>query len=268
MTPFRSKDPIHGFAIVTMIDALGVRGFSVEKCVDFFKLRQELIDKSLFRWKVASKHDIDGNNSKINFYTQSFADTLVFAIEMTEFESKHGKTSFPTGNNEADNLFYGMWLEKIAYVLGDLIRDSLYNKVIFRGAMAAGEYIIHEESNSILGPAVVDVARHYEAFESIGIILTPTSSVLIDNLTKHRNPWSSLTKTTINFKNNREDDIYVVNWPNAFCKENYSKEVIEIAKKDFYEILASIEIPEQAEAKYNSAKKFFEKILENGQQKT
>ncbi len=139
------KDPIHGYGIVTMIDALGVRGFSIKKCIDFFKLRQELIEKSLFRWKIASKHNIKSNTSKINFYTQSFADTLVFVIEMTEFGSKNGKIKFPTGDIVSDNLFYGMWLERIAYVLGDLIRDSLYKKVVFRGAMAAGEYIIHEE---------------------------------------------------------------------------------------------------------------------------
>ena len=256
------NEPIHCYGIIIMIDALGTRGLTIEQCFDFFRIRQDLIEDSLFRWKAASNHSRETNNtSEVKIYVQSFADTIVLAVEMKEFGSVHGNCTFPTGYIESDNLFYGMWLERIAYVLGDLIRDGLYKKVVLRGAMAAGEYIIHEKSNSVLGPTVVDVAKHYEEFESIGVILTPTSSAIIDNLAKSRQPRTSLRKTSIPFKNNQQNDLYAVNWPNAFCKEDYSEEAINKAKKDFGDILSEIEIPQSAEEKYKTAKSFFDMMI-------
>jgi hypothetical protein len=106
-------------------------------------------------------------------------------------------------------------IRPLAYVLGDLIRDGLYKKVVFRGALTGGEFIIHEKSNSVLGPTVVDAAKHFEEFESFGVILTPKSSAIIDNLAKLREPCPSLRKTSIPFKNNQQNDLYIVNWPNA-----------------------------------------------------
>ena len=148
MMPDEINDPIHCYGIITMIDSLGTRGLTIEQCINFFRIRQDLIEKSLFRWEAASNHSPETKNtSKVKIYIQSFADTVVLAVEMKEFGSVHGQLTFPTGYIETDNLFYGMWLERLAYVLGDLIRDALYKKVVFRGAMAAGEFIIHEKSN-------------------------------------------------------------------------------------------------------------------------
>ena len=91
--------------------------------------------------------------------------------------------------------------------------------------------------------------------------MTPQSSEIIDSLAKSREPWPSLKKTTIPFKNNQQNDLYIVNWPNAFCKEDYSDDAINIAKNDFLKILSEIEIPRSAEKKYQTAKSFFNMIL-------
>lgn len=255
------NEPVHCYGIVTMIDALGTRGFSIEQCKDFFKVRQDLIENSLYRWQVASHHSSKSyNTSKVKIYIQSFADTLILAVEMKEFGSVHGNLKFPTGFNETDNLFYGMWLERLAYVLGDLIRDALYQKIVFRGAMSVGEYIIHEDSNSILGPAIIDAARYYEKFESIGIILTPNSSAVIDNLSKQRSPWLSLIKSEIPFKDKKQREVYVINWPNAFCKEDYSEIKVKKVKKDFQKIMSELHIPSGTEQKYNTANELFERV--------
>ena len=113
MNQDKLNEPIHCYGIIAMIDALGTRGLTIEQCLDFFQIRQDLIAESLFRWEAASNHSSETENaSKVKIYIQSFADTIVLAVEMKEFESIHGKVSFPTGYIETDNLFYGMWLER------------------------------------------------------------------------------------------------------------------------------------------------------------
>jgi hypothetical protein len=160
--PYKSR-----FGIVSILDALGIRTSTIMDCSKFLTTRTEIVNKTLQRWAIASSHEEgSGNNSKVDIYIQSFADNVVIAVEMKEFSSVSGKMTFPSNNLEANDLFYGMWIERTAYVLGDLLRDALIQNIIFRGALSFGEYLIDKKSNSILGPAVNDVANWYEAFDT------------------------------------------------------------------------------------------------------
>ncbi len=250
------------FGIVCIIDALGIKTSTILDCGKFLNTRKEIIKNTLLRWAVASSHEEDsGNNSKVDIFIQSFADNVVIAVEMKEFSSVSGVMKFPSKNAEADALFYGMWLERISYILGDLLRDALINNIVFRGALSAGEYLLDRKSNSVLGPVVNDVANWYESFNANGIILTPHASSIIDLLATQRTVRKSIIKSKIPFKDKSLKDQYVVNWPNAFLKGNYSKENIEIVLKKFLLARTGLVIPPGTESKYEYLDTFFNEVI-------
>lgn len=251
------------YGIVAIVDALGMRSATIQDSERFLNVRRQLVKSSFQRWPVASGHEADtGNDSNTSIYFQSFADTLIVAVELMEFSSEHGKTKFPTASKEADALFYGMWIERLSYVLGDLLRDAMTSGVVFRGALTSGQYILDKRSNSILGPAINDVVSWYESFESTGIILTPHASMVIDYVSLHRKLLSSVTKTELFLKSNQKINQYVVNWPNAFLKGDYSEENKKKAWNHFRFVLTQLAIPRGTEQKYYSAEGFFREILD------
>ncbi|MBE3094342.1 MAG: hypothetical protein IMZ52_04870 [Actinobacteria bacterium] len=252
------------YGVIAMVDALGTRNYSLDECINFLEKRQELIQRSFQRWEVASSHAKESkNNSKKKIHFLSFADTLIVAIEMLEFSSKSDKIKFPSGNLEADSLFYGMWLERLSWVMGDLLRDGLIEKIVFRGAISVGEYLFDRESKSILGPTMNDVANWYEAFDCNGIILTPHASLIIEYLATKRKYFDSIIKTEIPFKNNTTKECYVVNWPNSFCRGDYSDENIKKATNTFLSSLTQLTIPSGAEDRYKVAQSFFNEVISN-----
>jgi len=266
---------ISGHGVVIMIDALGTRGFTIEKCKEFLIARSELMKISDPRWIAASSHsENSGNSSVIEMHTMSFADSLIMAIEMKGFASKHGKMNFPTGENDIDNIFYGLWMRKISYLLGDFIRDAIKKQIAFRGAMSFGEFILHKESCSLLGPAINDVAYWYETLDSFGIILTPYASDIfrwLKDKEKVDTPHKTFTKepdsvvsAILPIKNKTQNkitemELFSVNWPNAYC--HYKSQAIdkEIAKKQLLDDIARIDKTSSSKHKYNNALDFFDK---------
>ncbi|HUX13998.1 MAG TPA: hypothetical protein VMW87_13285 [Spirochaetia bacterium] len=251
----------HG--VVAVIDALGMTNATLEVYDHFLQARNELVKKSFQRWPIASGSAAETRNeSKTNIYFHSFVGTLIIAVELLEFSSESGKVSFPTDSEESDALFYGMWMERLSSILGDLLRDALMKGIVFRGALTAGEYIIDKKSNSILGPAINDAVAWYKAFDSTGIILTPHASTIVDYLRLHRDIWRSIVKTSLMLKGDRRIEQYVVNWPNAFLKGDDSEEDISESNEQFRLVLTQLEIPKGTEQKYYSAINFFNEVID------
>ena len=89
-------------------------------------------------------------------------------------------------------------------------------RLLFRGAWAWGDfYLVSPDTNTVLGPAVRDVARWYDSADWIGIHATPRTSILVQALIDRG-------KATIDFvlldynvpmKDGTEVTLKAVNWP-------------------------------------------------------
>lgn len=143
------------FGVVVLLDALGVRSTDLDAAKRF------LLQRGLFEGAWSRKLDqMTGALEPERLKSFTFGDTLLFAY------SAHD-------DQDAVNA-----ARDILVVLRKTLADSLDGGLLVRGSIAIGKYIVDNDSNTVVGPAVTEAAEWYEAFDWIGVCMTPRSSFL------------------------------------------------------------------------------------------
>lgn len=151
-------------------------------------------------------------------------------------------------------------------VINDIFRLCFESSLFMRGAISYGKFII--DGSIIVGPAIDDAASFHEKPDMIGVVLTPNTTLLADAgfelngiLEKDRTKY--LLKYPTPLKDNRNLELYQVNWPLTRSMKKGRKPVIsEIAALKAK--LGGNPIPAEAFSKYENTLKFYEYSLSVG----
>lgn len=143
------------FGIVVFLDALGVRGLSLESAKSFIKNRDALLPETKSElWLAMSGAEAFDPGEVTTPEVVTFGDTIILTWECKK--------------DQAPRRLYllGRYLQNIIW-------KGLEKKMALRGSVSIGSYIKEKEGSTILGPAVTDAASWYEEAQWIGLVATP-----------------------------------------------------------------------------------------------
>jgi hypothetical protein len=156
--------------VVAMLDLLGIGSLSSEACVDLLYCRDAIV-------RSIEDHDLKKLIPTLDIY--QFGDTILFCIEV---ERKSVAA-------------YDVY-RPLTFFLNHLVTEWLDKGFLIRGAVAYGDYVLPSlksaGSATIIGPAVAEVARWYEAIDWAGVVIVPSCSELV------KGSLQKLLPTTIN----------------------------------------------------------------------
>lgn len=195
--------------------------------------------------------------------TFTFGDTLIFAWSFDDLpKCKPIALSF------------------VSFWLARFIQDSIGRGILFRGAIAAGEYV--SAGNTIMGKAVADAADWYEKTGWFGVTVTPSCGIAIEWFNRVKaengNEYLSCLKDVCNdtlaismleevyasgfvqypipLKEGNTEPMWAVAWPKALLRKNEKNRLF--AEIELYFALNKLHIPKGTEVKYTNAITFFD----------
>lgn len=238
--------------IIAVVDALGVSTFDLEQSQRFIRVRDEIISQ-IRRISDGTAKNLSIENLPPSFHT--IGDTIVISWKAAEDES-----------DVLDGLAWtGTWLRYLI-ILG------LHNNLLFRGAMAYGDYI--SEENTILGPAVADAVSWYEVGDWFGVICVPSLQFFINLMELSDEQRSNedcllpavYVKYEVPMKNGESKELWTIPWPfdiwALFSRESSDKDtIVRQAKGKINTLLDGFAVPKGTEDKYTNSLKYFDAML-------
>jgi len=246
------------FGFVAILDALGVSNYKIEEALEFGS-RKNLLLKELDEGIVALTTHFNEKispNVKSRSHIQfpkvticTFGDTIIICWPT---ETEQATTGVAPG------IF--MWLQQA-------IVKGLHHKILLRGSVSLGEYLV-DGDNTLLGPAIADASAWAEEADWFGVILTPTCRLAMTRYFEN----SDLIKLS----NNPEDwcvkypavplhegikELVVVSWPQCFLEAVEKEHLPGYAKISV--LLSKYSIPKGVESKFENSLKFFKWYEEN-----
>ena len=200
--------------VVVMLDALGVGQKSTGECEAFLKKRDELID----RLSKSMNYIPEGAGEDVEFFLKSiyssreivtFGDTIILIFD------------FGGAHIEKEDFLLGQVYSAIQHA-GDAVSIGIEIGLLLRGAMASGEYLFDKKSNTLLGPALSDVASWYEKMEMVGVCLTPTFGKLVELMFRYSSEKflqeisRNCTKYDVALRGCEKLELAVCGWPNYY----------------------------------------------------
>lgn len=181
------------YGIVALIDALGVSSYSITSSIEFLKNRNKVIE--LLKSLTNKMGQLETEVAEPKIYT--FGDNVIFTWAIGQDRVMKALAAV------------GEWLSL-------LIIQGLSNNMLFRGAVSVGEYVT--EKNTVIGPAVADVAAWYENADWFGICLTPTLEFHLISLINDDNKMKNylarwFVQYEVPYKEGRTKKQWCIAWP-------------------------------------------------------
>jgi len=237
------------FGIVVLLDALGTRTANIEQAEKYIETVNSL--KKVTLPNIKQFLTLNDNAETIKRIYSSlkyrfFGDSLLFTIEVKN--DVHFTESF----------------QHFVTILSMMIVSALEKGILFRGALAIGNYI--EDSTIVLGPAVTDAASWYEKIDLMTVIASPaaTNFIKAEYSTKKNfnesKPMPLIRMADVPCSDNKEVKAYLLDWPMFICI------MADVNKMDpfqaYYVIFKELPIPIGTELKYYNTEKFFKESVE------
>ena len=131
----------------------------------------------------------------------------------------------------------------------------------FRGAFGVGDFYIGD-TQTILGPAVIDAATWYESADWIGIQATPHASMFIQSLLDQSS--SSLEHVLIDYdvplRDRSKRRLKAVNWPKGFYMNQLRPSGVGKTRGLVLAALTKRRVPKDTESKHFNAVEFFDYV--------
>jgi hypothetical protein len=229
--------------VVAILDALGASSYDDRQINRFLDSRDRVIS-NLKEW-AESDH---GSVAKSEVHTFTFNDTIVLVLKCPKS---------------------GLMLERAAAMaayLRQFIVSSMADGMLFRGSAALGSFYMDEESNTVMGEAVVDAAQWYEEAQWVGVHFTPRSTLLLRALMEEAQDdkrWA-LFPYDVPLSGGLTLNSFAINWPKIFLLPKlrpwgYEKTVPRVKLLQF---LSAHKVPQGTQHKYFNTLTFFEVSLE------
>ncbi|MGA2903883.1 MAG: hypothetical protein ABSD98_08625 [Candidatus Korobacteraceae bacterium] len=240
--------------IVVMIDALGARTFSTEASQRFLEARDRVLadceaTRALLRSMATSDTEL-----------VTFGDTIILCWPLRE-----------TATDEVFLPALAEWLRKV-------MLSGFHHGMLFRGAIAVGEYI--QTGATVLGPAVADAAVWYDRADWMGIIATPNcglrlsflkerieaSTERLDDATPLLGSW--YVEYPVPFKDGTQRILWALSWPAQYLFDSHNPKGPKKAGRKKLPVFNGSElfrfhisrfpVPAGTEGKFSNTTSFFE----------
>jgi len=158
--------PQSRYGCVALLDALGTGTASLDQSTAYLNalgdIRTVISEFSMERRDRKQMGRVPEKYSGGEFRVRFFADSILITLP---FEREHAN-----------------WLPiaRMFVGLSAIVAVSLSRRILFRGAVAIGDYI--ESEDAVLGPAVLDAAHWYEMPDMFGVIATPNAMFSIQRI--------------------------------------------------------------------------------------
>lgn len=243
--PVRTEVLKEKYAIVVILDVLGVRSMSLDESRIFIIKKDELI--------VDIKRAIEGLTKFESILKQlldpkiiTFGDSIII---------------YWTDNEELD-----AELLSVGEVMRWIIRAGIKNGLLLRGAISSGLILISNET-TIVGPAITDAASWCDRAEWAGVILTPNCSLRLSSVIENASLdgidkicysiW--FEKYGVPFKEGGTHDLWAISWPSTYFQIEEDEHITRnLPKAEFLDEIKKFAIPFGAERKYANIVDFFD----------
>lgn len=230
--------------VVVIMDLLGGKMEDRQEIIKFIEARNKL--KEIFEDKAQKAGEMYEISLRVQSFT--FGDTILFALHSASDDASESSIM-------------------ISALIGTrrALAFAVSRGMPFRGSLSYGDYYIDEHSNTVLGPAVNDAVSWYDKTEILGVVATPSATLLIssnDDLyegKKSINHRFCIIDVVPN-KFNYESGLAYINWPMWIYFENDEMAKDEIKLK-ILSYLSKMKQPPGTENKYNNTVKIVEKCL-------
>lgn len=229
--------------VVAILDALGTSQQHHDYVEKFFNARARVLD-------LLSNKIFDVQlQGKVSTFT--FGDTIL--ITMTS----DGVKSLPSE------------CRKLMQLLRKFLVDSLDLDLLFRGALAIGEFYAEDSTNTVLGPAVEDAAAWYQEANWIGLHATPRSSLRFEEWSSDSNSPKDhlLVDYDVPLKGGSQS-LKTVNWPKVLFVDGIAPAAAHRdPRKYLLTKLTFRQIPRGTEVKYANTIEFYDAVVKKQQLK-
>lgn len=220
--------------VVAMLDLLGIGSLSSKECVDLLRCRDAIV-------RSIENHDLKKFIPHLDIC--QFGDTILFCIET----KSNAIVAYDT-------------YRPLVFFLNHLVTEWIDKGFLIRGAVAYGDYVLPSSksvgSATVIGPAVAEVARWYEAIDWAGVVVVPSCSELVEDslqklLTTAINPDGGLGWFPVDYiqydapvvdgecTNNNSKRLWCLAWP--FELRSTAAKTIQSKHKEHARIIAVLE---------------------------
>lgn len=232
------------YGFVAMLDVLGTSKCDI-KLTKILVRRIRYIYNQLrqIAWKIAGESMLNGMPRMV-----TYSDFILFSWEIRDSEQ------WRTDEDYKSRCFFGFveWLRETIYY-------GLLQGLLWRGAMSVGEYV--EDSTTLLGPAVFDVADWYEKADWVGAIVTPSCQSYIGSVkaVSMHSPIRPIVSQEcyieyeVPLKNGGKEKLWAISWPYGFWENANKGEPVDMLNKCFCNAL----IPGIPQSKRSNSVEFF-----------
>ncbi len=224
--------------LIAILDALGAATYNEREISQFLESREVVLE--LLHRKADAK-DVRGDIKAELVTTFTFNDTVLIVYRT------HGQATLDD-------------VEHFCLLLRKFMVDSLAKGILFRGALAIGNFYVDDDSNTVMGTAVTDAAAWYDSSDWVGINTTPHATFVIQGLLRGSKDLNRLlVDYPVPIKGRKPLDLKAINWPKAF----YVRGLRPIKKGEnerskFLELLSMHRVPKGTESKHFNTVEFFD----------
>ncbi len=242
MTETRLEENTFYDGSVTLVDAVGITAATMDEAALFIEKRDVIVEYLANRWEKSIRGPLKTKFALElpELHVATFGDSIILSRQSTSTE----------------NIIASLGIH-----IRPIVPAALLNGIRFRGATGVGKFIRQE--NTILGPAVNDVARWYEETDWFGVIATPKTGLKISESCEYFGNEEEFAKFFVQYdvplKNGKRQRMWVSAWP---------MDLLELqgndlpARKVLLECLGGFEIPRGTESKYYNTLDFFDWYVE------
>lgn len=178
-------------------------------------------------------------------------DTFIFTFDPTHHDTSQAEPFLIELCNTCTGSFAG----------------TLLAGLLVRGAIAVGEYIVTNDGRTMLGPAVTDAITWCERADWAGMIVTPTTGLLLDE-TDQKHDY---VKYNVRLSQGRgQASLWCLPWPFSYClsdaiKNSDSEAVFKQGRKRLVQHFRENQtiIPAGVESKFANTIGYFDCFAEN-----
>jgi len=236
-----------GNCIVALLDILGARTHDIEVTKRVFAQTEDLRD-IIETCLAEMQKPIDESNDQ--------AGTSGTRLPAPEYR-RFGDTVLLLWHVGQEHRY----LPFVGHVLSNIFVEALHRGIPLRGALGYGDVAYDKEV--AVGPAISDVAEWYDEADTVGVLVTPRTGLLLDIYSRQEPEFiaKAFTKHSISLTGKQgKRDLWAISWPVVLREK--MPECTDLREALLSVLHSKFAIPKGTELKYHNMLEFYDHCME------